>query len=270
MRCAECGALASEFTRVCAECGAPPVGWRSAASPPPDGPAGPGGPGRPGRNRIAALAVAVTAVMKQVLGAVRAFRWPPAGARRAQRYLVISLMFFLVLYLAGIAVLIHTSQRSGLHRAMDPVILVGLSGALLSFLLVEAFRFRFRVRQVMWALVPIVSGGWLAFVPFLWLALVRRRLRDWAAVATYLAATLALLPLVEPTRSGVNDTQVNVPYYENLYVVFAGLLLIAPIHTVMAFSPMSGPTTFREARARPASGPRPSRPLDSAGFAPPR
>jgi len=33
MRCVECGALVAEATQVCPECGAPPVGRRSAADP---------------------------------------------------------------------------------------------------------------------------------------------------------------------------------------------------------------------------------------------
>lgn len=47
-----------------------------------------------------------------------------------------------------------------------------------------------RLRQVAWASVPIWSLSLLAFVPFLRLALDRRRPRDWVVFAGYLAASI--------------------------------------------------------------------------------
>jgi DNA uptake protein ComE-like DNA-binding protein len=47
-----------------------------------------------------------------------------------------------------------------------------------------------RARQILLSLIPFVSGGIFAFVPFLYLALVRRQRRDWLICAGYMAAVI--------------------------------------------------------------------------------
>jgi hypothetical protein len=92
----------------------------------------------------------------------------------------------------------------------------------------EAARGQFRVRQLVWGLVPLLSWTFLAFVPFLWLALVRRRTREWAVFAVYLAAETTMLVISFVVAAGAG------------YELVAGLLLIAPVHAVLAFSPAAG------------------------------
>src|SRR5262249_4275086 len=53
---------------------------------------------------------------------------------------------------------------------------------------VVSARTQSRVRQLAWASVPVWSLGSLAFAPFLRLAIVRRRAKDWGVFVAYLAA----------------------------------------------------------------------------------
>ena len=227
VRCAECGAETTETTEFCAVCEAPAVGQGPVAADPPAG-----GPGDD---------------LETVPAAPRDARRPPAWPRRGQRYFMISLIFFLVLYLIGVAGF-ETTQQSGLHHPMEWIIQWSIVGALLSVILFEAARNQFRPRQVAWGLVPILSLAFLAFVPFLWLALVRRRARDWVVFAAYLAAVATAIVFFGPVY------QVSAAQLHFGAVVFAGLLVIAPVHAVLAFSPVAGPTTFREAKAARAAG----------------
>jgi hypothetical protein len=172
MRCAECGAPVAEVTQTCAECGALPVGKRATATCPA------GGRG----DDVETIRVTVTDA------------WPPpAWIRRGRRYFVAALVFCLAVYMIGVVALNKTPQRTGLHRLTLPVAVLSIAGALLALILIETARNQFRPRQVVWALVPIVSLGLLAFVPFLWLALIRRRVTDWVVFAAYLAAAAAEL-----------------------------------------------------------------------------
>ena len=125
---------------------------------------------------------------------------------------------------------------------MGGFIVVGVFGALLFLGLFEAARPQFHYRQILWALVVVLSVGWLAPVPLFWLALVRRRGRDWAVFAVYLAAWLAFLifALQSYSNSAANT---------NASVIGAYLLVFATLHTVLAFSPTAAPATFREAKA---------------------
>ena len=205
----------------CAECGAPPVRHRSAAAHP--AAAGPGDD-------------------RETVSSKAKDAWHlPAWIRRGQRYFMMSLIFFLILYLIAVAGFNETVQ-SGLHHPMERIIQLSVGGALLSVVLVEAARNQFRVRQLMWGLVPVLSIGLLAFAPFLWLALVRRRARDWAVFACYLAATATAMVLTGQGAAGEISLE-----------IFAGLTVIGSLHAVLAFSPVAGPTTFREAKAARAA-----------------
>ena len=224
MRCVECGTETPEAAEVCLRCGAPGVRpWSVAAD---LAPAGAG-------DCLAAAPAGDTG---------SAF----ARIRRLQPYFMISLIFFLVLYMIGVAGF-NMTQQSGLHHPMEWIIQISVGGALLSVVLFEAARRQFRVRQLLWGLVPILSLGLLAFVPFLWLALIRRQVRDWARFAVYLAAVVTATLLGTP---GSQDAA-------RLFLeIAAGLMVIAPLHTVVAFSPAAGVSSWREARAARDSGTR--------------
>jgi hypothetical protein len=155
---------------------------------------------------------------------------------------MISLIFFLILYLIAVAGFNETVQ-SGLHHPMEWIIQLSVGGALLSVVLVEAARSQFRVRQLVWGLVPVLSIGLLAFAPFLWLALVRRRARDWAVFACYLAAIATAMVLTYRQGAALEISS----------EIAAGVMVIGSLHAVLAFSPVAGPTTFREAKAARAA-----------------
>lgn len=91
-----------------------------------------------------------------------------------------------------------------------------------------------RLGQLAWASVPIWSLSLLAFVPFLRLALVRQRIRDWAVFAGYLAAsvTVVLLLSVPVTDSTVSDTA------GALAITLAiALMAVGAVHSFVAFRP---------------------------------
>jgi tetratricopeptide (TPR) repeat protein len=169
---------------------------------------------------------------------------PPAWISRGRRYYLISLICFVIMYLICVPGFV-ASQGSGLHHPWEWGIDLGISGTLLSVVLFEAargrFRARSRIRQLAWALVPLVSTGFLAFVPFLWLALICRRVTEWAVFAAYLAAVttgLALMGAYHAIPLGVDE-------------IFTGLTVIATVHSVLAFSPAAGVPSWRHARRLP-------------------
>lgn len=63
-------------------------------------------------------------------------------------------------------------------------------------------------RQAWWTSIPVWSFGFLAFVPFLRIALGRRERRDWAIVAAYVAAVVVETVLVAATRSAIGGAVV--------------------------------------------------------------
>lgn len=89
---------------------------------------------------------------------------------------------------------------------------------------------RGRARQLAWALVPLLTLGLFAFVPFLRLALARRRPRDWVVCGTYLAASVAVMVLISLTPSDSAGSELA-----------GGLLLLlaafGTVHTLVAFRP---------------------------------
>jgi hypothetical protein len=97
---------------------------------------------------------------------------------------------------------------------------------------------RRRVRQVAWGAVPLVSLTLLAFVPFLWLALIRRRARDWAVFAAYLAAVVAELVLLSGKSGSLTSA------------IGAVLILVvwgtATIHALIAFRPGAAVPSWRD------------------------
>jgi hypothetical protein len=89
---------------------------------------------------------------------------------------------------------------------------------------------------------PQGTGLHPAFVPFLWLALIRRRVTDWVVFAAYLAAAAAELYF---NLAGLSDSAVQ----STGFVIETGLVVIAPVHAVVAFSPAAGVSSWRDARA---------------------
>lgn len=90
-----------------------------------------------------------------------------------------------------------------------------------------------RLRQLAWASVPVWSLSMLAFAPFLRLALARRRARDWAVFAGYLAACIVVLILMSIAGPGDEDA----------VSVTAGTLAIVlmgagAVHAFAAFRPV--------------------------------
>jgi len=105
-----------------------------------------------------------------------------------------------------------------------------------------------RVRQVTWALVPIVSFTILAWWPFLVLALIRRRARDWAVFAAYLAAVVAEIVLFTLGVQGILPTTNAV-----IITVYALVLLVAvtaSVHALVAFRPAAGLPSLSDADVR--------------------
>jgi helix-hairpin-helix protein len=87
-----------------------------------------------------------------------------------------------------------------------------------------------RLRRLAWASVPIWSLSLLAFVPFLRLALTRRRARDWVVFAGYLAASITVLVLM--SVSGPDDA-VSATAGTLAIVLMAG----GAVHAFFAFRP---------------------------------
>jgi DNA uptake protein ComE-like DNA-binding protein len=99
------------------------------------------------------------------------------------------------------------------------------------------------LRQLGWASMPVWSVGFLAFAPFLRLAIARRRKRDWAIFAGYLLAVVAEIAAL--SVAGQQDPG------ETLAGGYVLLLMgVAAVHAAIAFS---DDPTAAAARTLPAS-----------------
>ncbi len=92
---------------------------------------------------------------------------------------------------------------------------------------------RGRGSQLAWALVPLLTLGMLAFVPFVRLALARRRPVDWVVCGSYLAADIGTLVLVSVTKSDSTGATLA----GGFALLLAGL---GTVHTLVAFRPAGG------------------------------
>jgi hypothetical protein len=119
---------------------------------------------------------------------------------------------------------------------------------------------RARIRQVVWALVPVVSLAWLAWWPFLVLALIRRRARDWAVFAAYLAA-VAAAETVLIVVSGQDVAAAN----RLGWLIVPPLALTAAIHTLVAFRPGAELPTLWDVEAARAAAKRQQPVMDAGG-----
>jgi hypothetical protein len=217
MRCAECGAQTAEGTRFCAKCGAPVSGQRSVAADP--------SAGGPDDHLETAPGVAKAAKP-----------WPAA----VRWLFLVCLILCLILFTIGQVGVVRTAQGTELHDTMVGVSWLGIFGALLFLVLFECANRQFAGAQLGWAVVPLMSFGLLAPAPFLWLALVRRRIRDWVVFAVYLAATITVIAALSSVPSNTSITGLPA-------VTLSLLLVIAPVHAVLAFSPAARVPTWREA-----------------------
>src|SRR5450755_2256687 len=102
-----------------------------------------------------------------------------------------------------------------------------------------------RLRQFAWASVPVWSIGFLAFAPFLRLAIARRGKKDWAVFAGYLAAVVMEIVAVSVTgRNGAWSTATG-----GLVILLMGG---GAVHSFVAFggdpgpAAASGPATFEQ------------------------
>jgi hypothetical protein len=88
------------------------------------------------------------------------------------------------------------------------------------------------LRQIWWTSIPVWSIGFLSFVPFLRIALGRRRKKDWLVLTAYLAAVVGLAAVVSITTHGAGATVAG--------ACVLGLMGFAAAHTAFAFRPSRG------------------------------
>jgi len=188
----ECGAESAAVAQVCARCGAPVPGPRSARAETDPGPATP--------------------------------------APAAVRWLILAcLVLFLILFTIGQVGAINTPPGSRQQHVMIGITWLAVFGALAFLILFECTRSRF-TRAQWWAAVPVASFGFLTFAPFLWLALVRRRVWDWVVFAVYLAGSVTV-------TIAFSRIPANVSITGRPSLIWSLLMVIAPVHALLAFSP---------------------------------
>jgi hypothetical protein len=85
------------------------------------------------------------------------------------------------------------------------------------------------VRQIWWTSVPVWSIGFLSFVPFLRIAMERRRKADWVVFAAYLGAVVTLATITATRTHGAATVA------GGAYVL--GLIGVAVAHTAVTFRP---------------------------------
>jgi NACHT domain len=102
-----------------------------------------------------------------------------------------------------------------------------------------------RFRQVAWTSVPLWSFGFLAFAPFLYLALIRRRIRDWAVFAAYLTAFTVVMTFIyiggDDGYAGGFDGMVG--------SLLVPLMALAAVQVFIVLRPGSFPAPWRNLRA---------------------
>jgi hypothetical protein len=101
-------------------------------------------------------------------------------------------------------------------------------------------------RQFGWALFPLVVSP-LSFLPFWWLAIIRRRARDWVVFAAYLAAATTGFALAVVGPDGSTASSIS----GAVLILVAG---VASVHALVAFRPAAGVPSRRDAHAARAAG----------------
>jgi hypothetical protein len=103
-----------------------------------------------------------------------------------------------------------------------------------------------RFRQLAWASVPLWSFGFLAFAPFLYVAVIRRRIRDWTVFAVYLIFGALFITYFAGPNGGRHPGAAG-----GLFVLFVG---IAAVHAFIAFRLGSAPALSPEGHAFTSPG----------------
>jgi hypothetical protein len=88
------------------------------------------------------------------------------------------------------------------------------------------------MRQIWWTSIPVWSVGFLSFLPFLRIAVGRRRKKDWAVLAAYTVAVAALIAVVSVRTSGAGTVA------GGAFVLV--LMGTAAAHTAVEFRPARG------------------------------
>jgi len=215
MTCVECGAQTAG-PQFCSWCGAPVSGQPSSAEQKAGGPEehpemapGPAADARP---------------------------WPAP----IRWFFAIGLAFCLILLAIGQVGVVHTPRTATTHDNMVGISWLGILGTILFLVLFECARKQFANAQAGWACVALFSAGLLAPVPFLWLALVRRRVMDWFVFAIYVAATITVIAALSSVPSTTSITGYPV-------AIWMMLLVISPVHAVLAFNRAAKVPTWRQA-----------------------
>jgi hypothetical protein len=106
------------------------------------------------------------------------------------------------------------------------------------------------LRQIWWTSIPIWSVGFLSFLPFLRIALGRRRRKDWAVFAAYTAAVAAVAAVVSVPTAGAG-TVAGGAFVLALMGIAAGHTAVEfrPTRRGSMWSPQAGQPDNREAVA---------------------
>jgi hypothetical protein len=132
VKCVECAAETAEAAAICACWGASAILQPSVAA------------GRAAGGPIDSRVVAATGDWRSV----------PTWVRRGQRYFLVSLIFFLVLYAIGVVGVNKTPQDTGLLYPM--LALLGIAGTLASLVLFELARNQFSWHQPITAVITVM------------------------------------------------------------------------------------------------------------------
>jgi hypothetical protein len=116
------------------------------------------------------------------------------------------------------------------------------------------------LRQIWWTSIPVWSIGFLSFVPFLRIALERRRKTDWVIFAAYLGAVIALAAITATRTHGAATVA------GGAYIL--GLMGVATAHTAVTFRPSrTGPRQDANDRAIEAARHRMARRVEALKLA---
>jgi len=108
-------------------------------------------------------------------------------------------------------------------------------------------------------LVPILSLSWLAFMPFLWLADISRRGRDWAVFAAYLTAVVVEAYFIVVGYEGSVAWTIS-----SVMVLIVGGT--GTVHALWAFRPAAEVPSWRYAHMIRGAEPAPQMPASGEAF----
>jgi hypothetical protein len=191
------------------------------------------------------FAILLTATAITLAGSLALFSW---GTNHHDNYTWSSLTFYVALFLLVFTLTAWERRKNFTKIDRAAKAAAGLSDT--------GDHRGSRVRQVAWAMVPVVSFTILAWWPFLVLALIRRRTRDWAMFAACLAAVAAEMALLTLGAVGIIPSA-GIVGEVTLLIFFALVLLVAvtaPVYTLVAFRPAAAVPSLSDAqRARAAA-----------------